>query len=93
MKTVWNGLSFLAVVNLLALLMFVGWLWKTDRLDADRVEHVRSMFARTISDDQAADEEAEKQGQLVRREQAEQVRRQEPPLPSAERVRSIMQTQ
>ena len=38
MKTLWNIVSFMAVVHLLALLMFVGWLWRTERLDRGRVD-------------------------------------------------------
>ena len=40
MRFLWNIVSFLAVVHLLALLMFVGWLWRTDRLDSQRVRAV-----------------------------------------------------
>ena len=54
MRVLWNMLSFLAVVNLLALAMVAGWLWKTDRLDRDRLERLRALFAQTITNEQAA---------------------------------------
>ena len=41
MKTAWNIVSFLAVVHLLALLMFAGWLWQTDRLDGGRITAIQ----------------------------------------------------
>jgi hypothetical protein len=37
MKTLWNIFSFLAVVHLLALTMVIVWLWKSQRLTADRI--------------------------------------------------------
>ena len=45
MKTLWNIVSFLAVVHLLALVMFVGWLWKSGRLDGARIDELREMLA------------------------------------------------
>ena len=53
MKAAWYAVSFLAVVNLLALALCAAWLWRTDRLDASRVHQVRELFARTIAEEQA----------------------------------------
>ncbi len=53
MRAIWSAVSILAVAHLLALAGFVGWLVATGRLDADRVERVRSMLAETIADEQA----------------------------------------
>ncbi|MCZ6836366.1 MAG: hypothetical protein O7G85_11380 [Planctomycetota bacterium] len=62
MKSLWTVMSFLAIVNLLALMLFGGWLWRSDRLNLDRVHQVRELFAPTITQvqmDQAkADEES-----------------------------------
>jgi len=86
MKTAWNIVSFLAVVHLLALLMFAGWLWQTDRLDGGRVTELRALFAPTLAEARAAVEQAglEADARLVH--QAEQARRQDPPLPTSDRV-------
>ena len=54
MKTLWNIISFLAVVHLLALLIVVAWLWQSQRLTTDRVREVREMFAMTEPEAQAA---------------------------------------
>ena len=54
MKTLWNIVSFLAVVHLLAVVMFVGWLWKSGRLDEARVGELREMLAMTIPEVEAA---------------------------------------
>lgn len=92
MKNIWNVVSFLAVVHLLALLMFLAWLWQTDRLNGDRVEQVRSMLSRTIAEDEQAQEQEHEAAQLVSLQRAEQARRQDTPPPSAEAVGTLSQT-
>ncbi len=47
MRSAWNTVSFLAVVHLLALGMFAGWLGYTQRLDRERLNAVRDLFALT----------------------------------------------
>jgi hypothetical protein len=59
MRTAWNITSFLAVVNLLALLMCAGWLWQTGRLDSQRIATIRELLSITIADElQTRTEEA-----------------------------------
>ena len=50
MRTFWNTISFLAVVNLLALILAVGWLGYSGRIDRTRVETVRDLFASPIGE-------------------------------------------
>jgi hypothetical protein len=50
MKTAWNIISFLAVVHLLAILLFAMWLWQSDRLDAERVQVLRETFSPTVTE-------------------------------------------
>jgi hypothetical protein len=89
MKTAWSIVSFLAVVHLLALVMFVGWLHQSGRLDRDRIELLRETFALTI--EQAAQQaaEAERTAEEERRRALEEFRREKPPVPSAAQVRHI----
>ncbi len=89
MKTLWNIVSFMAVVHLLALLMFVGWLWRTERLDRGRVDELREMLAMTIPEAQAAATRAAQEVALRQQQMAEADRRRNPGLPSGERVRTI----
>ena len=56
MKTLWNVLAFMAVVNLLAMAGFVGWLWQSQRLSVDRLEQVRELLKLTIPEQEEADE-------------------------------------
>jgi hypothetical protein len=93
MKTLWNVLSFLAVVHLLALLMFVGWLWQTDRLDRKRVDDLRALFAPTIAEAQAAADQQALEAEAGRQQRAESARRQNPPLPASHRVERLAAAQ
>ena len=86
MKTAWNIVSFLAVVHLLALLMFAGWLWHTDRLDGDRLAELRALFAPTLAEARAAADQADLEAESRVVQKAEDARRQDPPLPPSDRV-------
>lgn len=65
MRTFWNILAFIAVVNLLALLFGGMWLWWSGRLDERRLHAVSELFAMPTSEVQAMRAEA------VAREQEE----------------------
>ena len=71
MRTLWNAITFLAVVNLLALLIVVGWLWQSGRLTSARAYDIRSMLSTTVGQ---ASEEA---GRLATEAEAERLRQQE----------------
>jgi len=89
MKTLWNIVSFLAVVHLLALAMFLAWLWKSERLDGRRIHQLREMLAMTISEADAVAAGEAQDAALLQQQRATAVLRQNPGLPSAERVRNI----
>jgi hypothetical protein len=52
MRPLWNGVSFLAVVNLLAMSLVGLWLWRTGRIDADRLQEIKRMLASPIGSEQ-----------------------------------------
>lgn len=79
MKSIWTVVSFFAIVHLLALMLFLGWLWRSDRLDMDRVQELRELLAPTIT------EQAELEQEEVQRE-LEMADSQLTRLPSAEQV-------
>lgn len=83
MKTVWNILSFLAVVHLLALAMFVAWLWHSDRLDGDRVQQVREMFSMTIPNARIAVKQAQVRTEAELEQRRDQAFGEDPPFSSA----------
>ena len=87
MRTAWNTVSFLAVVHLLALAMFVGWLWNSKRLDGQRLIAVRDVLAVTIPQERAAAAEAAAEVQAQRKRLEEQERVSDPPITSAAAVR------
>ena len=87
MRTLWNIVSFMAVVHILALLIFVGWLWHSGRLSGDRIEAARALFAQTMeaeADAVAAREAAEADAE---QDAIDAARQADPPLPSDRRIR------
>ena len=76
MKSIWTITSFFAIVHLLALMLFIGWLWRSDRLDMGRVQQLRELLAPTITEQ--AENEREEAGQQTEVTNAQ--------LPSAERL-------
>ncbi|MHC4946882.1 MAG: hypothetical protein ACYTG1_01275 [Planctomycetota bacterium] len=58
MRNLWNALSFVAMVHLLAIALFGGWMWRTERLSRERVETVRSLFAVSVPEAERRAEEA-----------------------------------
>ncbi len=83
MKTIWNILSFLAVVHLLALGMFVAWLWHSDRLDGDRVQQVREMFSMTIPNARIVAKQEESRAEAALEQRRDQAFGEDPPFSSA----------
>lgn len=63
MKKLWNILAVMAIANLLAITGFVGWLSKSGRLNAERVQAIRAMVSRTVADEAAEKAAAEKKAQ------------------------------
>ena len=60
MKALWNVISIFLVIHLIAVLVLVGWLRTSDRLNKERVNGVVEMFRLTITDEQTTlEEEAE----------------------------------
>lgn len=55
MKSLWNAMCVLAMANLIAVLLVVGWLAASGRLNADRVNDLRSLFAQTIAAEASRD--------------------------------------
>lgn len=82
MRTLWNVISFLAIVNLLALLLVIGWLWNSKRLTMDRMREIRASLAQTLPEAEAS---AKKAADLAGQEQAkasEAARTANPPIDS-----------
>jgi flagellar motility protein MotE (MotC chaperone) len=86
MKTLWNIVSFIAIVNLLALVFLVGWLVANDRLNLDRARSIRTMLASTVAAETAEAEARAAQEEVDRAAAAAEAIRRDPPLPSAVQV-------
>lgn len=86
MKKLWSVLSFMAIVNLLAILGFVGWLSSTQRLNMDRVRAVRGVLAPTLAEDAARLAEEEAKGEEATKAAALATKLAKPPMTAQEKV-------
>lgn len=62
-RSIWLVLSLMSIMNIVAILVLAGWLQATNRLSGERLQEVRSIFARSVAqqeydDDQDAKEAA-----------------------------------
>ena len=65
-KSLWIIISTLAIANLLALIGFGAWLHTSDRLDGERLERVRRIFAETRAAEQTRLDEEERKLYVIR---------------------------
>jgi hypothetical protein len=87
MRTFWNVVSFLAVAHLLAVAMFVGWLWQSGRLNRERIDGVRATFSRTIEQELADEKTAAQEAEREHLAEVEEMKRRRPALPANEQIR------
>jgi hypothetical protein len=89
MRKLWNIVSFLAVVHILALLFVVIWLWQTKRLTVDRVREAKMVFAPTLPEVAAAAKKSAAAAQEEQLKEAEAAKKANPPLDSATQIQYI----
>lgn len=89
MRTLWQTVSFIAVVNLLALAILIGWLYSSGRLNRDRVLEVRELLAPTIAEAQSAAEAEAAEAEAARAVAEEAARRANPPLASEAHLATV----
>lgn len=65
MRTIWSTLAFLSVVNLLAIVLAIGWLHQSGRVDLDRIDRVRDLFRLPVAEQLALDEAAANEALLA----------------------------
>jgi molecular chaperone GrpE (heat shock protein) len=86
MKTITHIISSLAIINLLALLLAMGWLYQSGRLSGERVEAVRDIFDTTVAEDVAAQEEIEAEQAREEQRKAEEERANRLPVPAEDQL-------
>ena len=86
MKMLWNGLSFLAVINLLAILLFVGWLYQTGRLSDERIQEIRETLATTVAEETQLEQTAAEQAEAEASAALAKARDENPLPASADKV-------
>lgn len=91
MKTLWLALSVLAIANMLAFLAFVGWLKMTDRLDGGRMQSVRQLLSKTITDEKAEKDVEVQKEEAEKAAAAEAEKKGRPPLTAQEQLNERLQ--
>jgi hypothetical protein len=89
MKTTWNVISFLAVVNLMAIVLFVMWLWQSDRLSGDRIELLRETFGPTVTEASIVAEQRESEIEAERQREQQARRLEQLPIPAGRTVERV----
>src|SRR4051812_3877874 len=86
MKKAWTAITVISLANLLAMAGFVGWLVKSDRLDMDRMRHMRVVLAKTITQEKSEEDAAK--AKTAEDKKALEVAKlaAKPPLTAAERL-------
>lgn len=92
MKSALVALCVLAVANILAVLGFVGWLKATDRLSPARIELVRQIFAPTLKQEKAKQDEAEAKAAAEKKEAAQAARLARPAVTSEMELAARLET-
>jgi len=86
MKSLWNALSIFAVANMIAMALVVGWLYTSDRLDADRAKGIREMFSVTLTDFKSTQEAVVREAESKEALRLEAEKAAKPPVTAAERL-------
>lgn len=89
LKALFLAISTLAIAHIIALAGFVAWLHQGDRLNMDRVNQIRAIFAQTITAEEAA---AAKEARAVADEESAQAKaalEANPPAPAATKLSLI----
>jgi hypothetical protein len=89
MRMLWQAVSFIAVVNLLAIAILIGWLASSGRLSRERMLAVRELLAPTIAEAQAAADAEAAEAEAAQAAAQEAVRRANPPLASEAHLSTI----
>ncbi len=92
MKLIWNLIAVLAIANLLGIVGFVGYLFNTDHLDQNRVQHIREMLSTTITEEAATTAATQEDARIKAEENAYLVSLDDPSEGVEERTQRIRRT-
>jgi hypothetical protein len=86
MKSILKLLLVLAIAHLLAVVAFVGWLFGTGRVDAERLSRVRGIFAAPVAVEAKERRKAEEEAELAMADEEFARKLRELPFESADRA-------
>lgn len=86
LRSLWIIISTLAVANLFALLGFIFWLNATDRINPERVERIRTLFAPTVAAEKAGVEQRAAEAEAAAAAALEAAKVGKPPLTAEQKI-------
>ncbi len=86
MKTLWNLLAIMSLVNILAIAGLIGWLKSSDRLNQDRLVALRQVFVKTVAEEVQEKSELDAKLKAAEEERKEAERAAEPPVTASEKI-------
>jgi hypothetical protein len=86
MKSLWNVVSFLAVVHLLALVIIVLWLWQSHRLDGARLADIRQLLSAPVHEAREGMLQNLRAAEELRLREMEELLKGNPPRDSATQI-------
>lgn len=92
MKSLWLAVSVLAVANVLALIGVFGWLQTSDRIDRTRIEQVRQLFAKTVTQTAEESTKMKATAEAEKKNLEEQAKAARPALTAEERLHARVET-
>lgn len=85
-RSVWTGITIVAVANFLATVGFVVLMFSSGRLDAARVERIRGILSETIDEESARLQAEERDAQALAARRAQEARRSGEPESTEETI-------
>lgn len=87
-KSLWTTICVVALANLFAILGFVGWLHTSGRLNRDRIDRMREMFAVTVATEQGIADQKSADANAAQQARDAAAKVGTPPLTAEQRLES-----
>lgn len=89
MRSLWTIITVVALANLLAIAGFAGWLAASNRVNMDRIERVRAVFAPTVAQEEADARKAQAEQEALEQQQTEEARIGSMPMTADDRTQTL----
>jgi len=89
MRRIFDIIAAVGLINLLALIMLVLWLWSSDRLDRDRLDRLRALLSPTIAQERESLAAMERDAERAKAQREAELRDEHLPPPSEVRLELV----